>query len=139
MIRVKVRKKVCNHTNCGGECWVCKLPPADGKGVIMVSVENILPTEETGHGKGFSYGSPEFEKRIEEKMALYKEGNCPPIEVADKKPTRTWPQKGKGISVADAQSAPEPFYYVVNGHHRLEAAKRLGLKKVAVTISELEA
>ena len=32
----------------------------------------------------------------------------------------------------------EPFYHVLNGHHRLEAAKKLGLKKVPVYLTSKE-
>ena len=52
--------------------------------------------------------------------------------------------KQKPLNVArlqDQDNGPkntveEPFYYVLDGHHRLEAAKRIGLRKVPVIRSE---
>ena len=33
---------------------------------------------------------------------------------------------------------PEPFYFVLNGHHRLEAARRLGIQQIPVILTLAE-
>ena len=63
-------------------------------------------------------------------------GNFEPISVCKQKPLNV-------ARLQNQDSAPknpieEPFYYVLDGHHRLEAAKRIGLRKVPVIRRETD-
>jgi|TARA_R110000824_G_scaffold397595_1_gene600632 hypothetical protein len=106
--------------------------------VFYVGIELLLPTEELGHGKEHDCPSQECEEAVEEKTAEIEGGNFQPIEVANQKPVATHRLKGDGTDLAPKSGQPETFYHVLNGHHRLEAAKRLGIKKVPVYITAEE-
>jgi uncharacterized ParB-like nuclease family protein len=104
--------------------------------VFYVSTHKLLPVEETGHGKEHDCPSQTCEEIIQQKMDQIKADNFEPIEVCNQKPVNPYRLQGK-------QSAPktefsEPFYHVLNGHHRLEAAKRMGIEKVPVYLTPEE-
>jgi len=103
--------------------------------VFYVDVSRLLPSEEIGHGKNDKgYIS---EKAIEEKMELYKQGKFDPIEVCNQKPVN--PYRLAGQELAEKSGQEEPFYFVLDGHHRLEAAKRMGISKVPAYLTQKEA
>jgi len=102
--------------------------------VFYVSISKIIPTEELGHGKNHDCPSKECDIAIAEKEAQIMSGHFEPITVCNQKPLNI-------ARLADQDNGPknpieEPFYYVLDGHHRLEAAKRLGLTKIPVIRSE---
>ena len=104
--------------------------------VFHVDINLLIPSEELGHGKEHDCPSAECDSIIQQKMDLIKQGNLEPIEVCNQKPVNTY-------RIQDQTQAPksgvgEPFYHVLNGHHRLEAAKKLGLKKVPVYLTSKE-
>ena len=106
----------------------------EGPQVFYVSIEEVIPTEELGHGKDHDCPSEECEDAIAKKEAQIMGGNFEPISVCKQKPLNV-------ARLQNQDSAPknpieEPFYYVLDGHHRLEAAKRIGLRKVPVVRSE---
>ena len=104
--------------------------------VFYVKIEKILPTEELGHGKDHTCPSEECEKLINKKIKSIKSGELKPIEVCRQKPVNTY--RVQDQELADKSGMAEPFYYVLNGHHRLEAAKRLGLDKMPVFLTPKE-
>jgi len=102
--------------------------------VFYVNIEKLIPTEELGHGKNEE--GYETSTSIDEKVTEIEQGNFEPIEVCNEKPVNTY-------RIQDDQQAPksgqaEPFYHVLNGHHRLEAARKLGMSKVPVYITREE-
>ena len=117
------------------EQWKKYLAEAD---VHQVSIDRLLPTEEMGHGKDHDCPSEECEEKIKMKMNQIESGYFEPIQVANQKPIVTARLAGKeDYSPAPKSGQEEPFLYVVNGHHRLEAAKRLGMKEVPVVKVQL--
>ena len=101
---------------------------------FYVSIEEVIPTEELGHGKDHDCPSKECEDIIAEKESQIMAGNFEPILVCKNKPLNI-------ARLKDQYNGPknvieEPFYYILDGHHRLEAAKRLGLRKVPVIRDE---
>jgi hypothetical protein len=101
--------------------------------VFYVSVEKLLPTEELGHGKDHDCPSQECEDIIKTKMSEIESGVFKPIEICNQKPVVTARLQGQDdYSPAAKSGLDEPFFHILNGHHRLEAAKRLGMKKVPV-------
>ena len=106
--------------------------------VLYVDINLLLPTEELGHGKDHDCPSSECEAAVQDKMGEIKGGKFEPIEVANQKPVKTYKLQGQGVDIAPKSGIPEPFYHVLDGHHRLEAAKRLGLQSVPVFITAEE-
>ena len=102
--------------------------------VAYVSIDKVLPTEELGHGKDHECPSQACEAIIQSKMAAIKQGEFEPIQVCNQKPVVTAKLAGQEDYIAPPKSEEsESFFYVLDGHHRLEAAKRLGLKKIPIT------
>jgi len=107
----------------------------EGSKLFYVSIEEIIPSEELGHGKDHDCPSKECEVAVDEKIAQIMAGKFEPILVCKQKPLNV-------ARLQDQDNGPkntveEPFYYVLDGHHRLEAAaKRIGLRKVPVIRSE---
>ena len=103
--------------------------------MFYVNIHHVLPTEELGHGKT---GYPEYNTAtaIGEKLAEIEGGNFEPIEVCNQKPVNPYRIQDKVL--ANKSGEAENFYYVLNGHHRLEAARRLGMKQVPVTLTTAE-
>jgi uncharacterized ParB-like nuclease family protein len=103
------------------------------EGSFLVSIHKVLPTEELGHGKDHDCPGEDCESIINDKITSIQQGNFEPIQVCNQKPVVTARLSGKEDYEAPEKSdQDEPFYYVLNGHHRLEAAKRLGLDKIPV-------
>ena len=101
------------------------------EGAFYVSIDKVLPTEELGHGKDHDCPSEDCERAIQDKMMAIEQGNFKPIEVCNQKPVVTARLSGvEDYTPAPKSGQDEPFFYVLNGHHRLEAAKRLGLSKI---------
>ena len=101
--------------------------------VAYVSIDKVLPTEELGHGKDHECPSEDCEAIVQSKMAAIKQGEFEPIQVCNQKPVVTAKLAGQEDYTAPPKSKEsESFFYVLDGHHRLEAAKRLGLKKIPV-------
>jgi hypothetical protein len=106
----------------------------EGPKPFYVSIEEVIPTEELGHGKDHDCPSKECERAIDAKIAKIMANKFEPILVCKKKPLNI-------ARLKDQDNGPknpieEPFYYVLDGHHRLEAAKRIGMRKVPVIRSE---
>jgi uncharacterized ParB-like nuclease family protein len=104
--------------------------------IFYVSIEKLLPTEELGHGKDHDCPSKTCDDIIQQKMDSMKAGDIKPIEVCNQKPVN--PYRLQGQPSAPKTGMSEPFYYVLDGHHRLEAAKRLGLAKMPVYLTPKE-
>jgi hypothetical protein len=101
---------------------------------FYVSIELVIPTEELGHGKDHDCPGRDCDVAVDEKIAKILAGKFDPITVCNKKPVNIARLKDK-LS-APKSDIEEPFYYVIDGHHRLEAAKRIGLRKVPVIQDE---
>jgi uncharacterized ParB-like nuclease family protein len=96
-------------------------------------INKILPTEELGHGKDHDCPSEECERQVQIKIQQIQNGDFKPIDVCNQKPVVTARLQGEeDYEPAPKSGQEEPFFYVLNGHHRLEAAKRLGMEKVPV-------
>ena len=106
------------------------------KNVFYVSVSSLLPTEELGHGKDHDCPSQACNDVIQQKMDLLRNNNIEPLEVCNQAPINPYRLKGK--QMAPKTGLPEPFYFVLDGHHRLEAAKKLGIGKLPVYLTPLE-
>jgi len=106
----------------------------NGPKPFYVSIEEVLPTEEMGHGKDHDCPSKECDDIVAEKEAQIMSGKFEPILVCKQKPLNI--ARLQGQDSGRKNPIEEPFYYVLDGHHRLEAAKRLGLRKVPVIRSE---
>ena len=104
--------------------------------VFYVSVHKILPVEEMGHGKDHDCPSQTCDDIIQQKIDLIKGGQFEPIEVCNQKPVN--PYRLQGEKMAEKSGISEPFYHVLNGHHRLEAAKKLGMEKIPVFLTKEE-
>jgi len=102
--------------------------------VFYVNIEKLLPTEELGHGK--SEEGYETSSAIDDKAAEIEQGKFEPIEVCNQKPVNTY--RIQDSEQAPKSGEPEPFYHVLNGHHRLEAARKLGMSEVPVYITRQE-
>jgi uncharacterized ParB-like nuclease family protein len=101
--------------------------------VFYVNIEKLIPTEELGHGKDHDCPSEECEQQIQIKMQQIQGGELEPISVCNQKPIATARLQDKEeYSPAPKSGQSEPFLYVLDGHHRLEAAKRLGMEKVPI-------
>lgn len=101
--------------------------------VFYVLTSKLIPTEELGHGKDHDCPSEECERQIEIKIQQIQNGNFEPINVCSQKPVVTARLQGKNsFQPAPKSGQEEPFYYVLDGHHRLEAANRLGMQEVPV-------
>ncbi len=101
---------------------------------FYVSIEEVIPTEELGHGKDHDCPSKECDDVVSDKESQIMAGKFEPILVCKQKPLNIARLKDQDNGSKNA--IEEPFYYVLDGHHRLEAAKRLGLRKVPVIRSE---
>tara|TARA_R100000152_G_C6736475_1_gene160626 strand:- start:448 stop:816 length:369 start_codon:yes stop_codon:yes gene_type:complete len=101
---------------------------------FFAPIEEVIPTEELGHGKEHDCPSEECDEAIAKKEAQIMAGHFEPILVCKQKPLNVARLKDQNIGPKNTEE--EPFYYVLDGHHRLEAAKRLGLRKVPVIRSE---
>ena len=108
---------------------------AENKEVFFVDVNLLLPTQEQGHGKDHECPSEECETVIQSKMNDIKSGNIKPLEVSNKKPIRPYRIQSLDVGKAPKSDIEEPLYHVLNGHHRLEAAKRLGVKELPVFLT----
>jgi|TARA_R110000796_G_C14194701_1_gene390992 hypothetical protein len=101
--------------------------------VFYVNAAQLLPAEELGHGKhdeGY-----DVEQAVAEKMQQIQQGNLNPIEVCNQKPVNPYRLADKPM---EKSGQAEPFYYVLDGHHRLEAINRLGIDKVPVYLTKKE-
>tara|TARA_Y100000310_G_scaffold135693_1_gene134570 strand:- start:1134 stop:1511 length:378 start_codon:yes stop_codon:yes gene_type:complete len=107
----------------------------EDKTVFYVDVSLLLPTQEQGHGKDHDCPSAECEAVIQSKMNDIKSGNIEPLEVSNKKPIRPYRIQSLDVGKAPKSEVEEPFYHVLNGHHRLEAAKLLGVKELPVFLT----
>ena len=104
--------------------------------IFHVDVNKLLPAEELGHGKDHDCPSQTCEDVIQQKMDLFKAGNYEPLEVCNQKPVNPYRLQGKQKN--NKTGVSEPFYFVLDGHHRLEAAKRMGLKSILVFLTPKE-
>lgn len=101
--------------------------------VFYISIDKILPTEELGHGKDHDCPGEECEEIVQSKMSDIEQGNFEPIQICNQKPVVTARLSGKeDYTPAPKSGQEEPFFHILDGHHRLEAAKRLGLDKIPV-------
>jgi hypothetical protein len=107
----------------------------EDKEVFFVDVNLLLPTQEQGHGKDHECPSEDCEAVIQSKMNDIKSGNIKPLEVSNKKPIRPYRIQSLDIGKAPKSDIEEPFYHVLNGHHRLEAAKLLGVEELPVFLT----
>jgi hypothetical protein len=108
----------------------------ENKKVFYVDINLLVPSEEMGHGKDHDCPSQECEKIIQNKMKQFKQGNIKPLEVANQTPIN--PHRIDDQPKTPKSGILEPVYFVLNGHHRLEAAKILGMKKIPVYLTPLE-
>ena len=106
------------------------------EGIFYVDINKLLPAEELGHGKDHDCPSKTCEDIIQQKIDLFKAGDIEPLEVCNQKPVN--PHRMQGKQSADKTGISEPFYFVLNGHHRLEAAKRMGLEELPVYLTQKE-
>jgi hypothetical protein len=104
--------------------------------IFYVDINTLLPSEETGHGKDHDCPSSTCNDIIQQKIDLIKQGDFEPIEVCNQKPVNSYRIQGKETTAKTGMA--EPFYFVLNGHHRLEAAKKFGLQKVPVYLTSKE-
>jgi len=107
----------------------------ENKEVFYVDVNLLLPTEELGHGKEHNCPSQECDAVVEEKMVEIESGHFKPIEVCNQKPVKTYRAQGLDVGQAPKSGMVEPFYHIMNGHHRVEAAKRLGILQVPIYLT----
>tara|TARA_Y100001968_G_C19314894_1_gene696076 strand:+ start:28 stop:747 length:720 start_codon:yes stop_codon:yes gene_type:complete len=131
----------------GGSIWIPMIMPILKKynllpsafmneNVFYVDVSLLIPSEEMGHGKEHDCPGAECDAIVQQKMDLINQGNLEPIEVCNQKPVNSY--RVQDQEMAPKSGVSEPFYHVLNGHHRLEAAKRLGVKKVPVYLTPKE-
>jgi hypothetical protein len=110
---------------------------AEQKTVFYVDINSLLPTEELGHGKDHHCPGEECDALVQKKMHMISSGVFKPLEVCNQKPVNTYRIQDQDL--APKSGMREPFYYVLNGHHRLEAAKILGIQKIPVYLTNEEA
>jgi len=101
--------------------------------IFYVSAASLLPSEELGHGKNDE--GYDAEQAVAEKMQQIQQGQLEPMEVCHQKPVNTYRLVD---SPMEKGGQVEPFYYVLDGHHRLEAINRLGIDKVPVYLTSKE-
>ena len=111
----------------------------ENKDVFYADVNLLLPTQELGHGKNHECPSEECEAIIQSKMNDINSGKIKPLEVSNKKPIRPYRIQTLDVGKAPKSDIEEPFYHVLDGHHRLEAAKRLGAKELPVFLTPEDA
>ena len=111
---------------------------SENKTVFYVNINDVLPTEELGHGKDHDCPSAACDDVVNKKMLDIESGQFEPIEVCNQKPVKTYRAQGEKVGRASKSGISEPFYHVMNGHHRLEAARKLGLGRVPVYITPEE-
>jgi hypothetical protein len=107
---------------------------------FYVSIEKVVSTEELGGSEKYNcFPTPdkECESAIDAKISQIMGGEFEPIVVCLNKPLNV----SRLVNDDEYQMPPknsiaEPFYYVLDVHHRLEAAKRLGLRQVPVIRDE---
>jgi len=98
-----------------------------------ISIQQILPTEELGHGKEHACPSAECEDKIQAKIKAIESGNFEPIQVCQQKPIVTARLQGeKDYAGTPKTGMTEPFFHILDGHHRFLAAQRLGMTEVPV-------
>ena len=103
------------------------------EGVFYVDAAQLLPSEELGHGKNDP--GYDLEQAVEEKVQQIQQNKLEPIEACHQKPVNTYRLADKPM---EKSGQAEPFYYVLNGHHRLEAINRLGIQKVPIYLTQAE-
>jgi len=103
--------------------------------VFYVDIERLLPSQEQGHGKGHLCPSPECEDTLQAKISDIESGNIEPLEVSNKKPIRPYRIQSLPVGKGPKSDVDEPFYFVLDGHHRLEAAKLMGIDKLPVFLT----
>ena len=103
------------------------------EGIFYVSATQLLPSEELGHGKNDE--GYDTEQAVAEKMQQIQRGKLEPIEVCNQKPVNPYRLADKSM---EKSGQAEPFYYVLDGHHRLEAINRLGVERVPVYLTNKE-
>jgi len=108
----------------------------ENKKVFYVDVNLLVPSEELGHGKDHDCPSQECENIVQDKMQHMQQGKIKPLEVCNQAPAN--PHRIDDQPKAPKSGISEPVYFVLNGHHRLEAAKKLGLEKLPVYLTPLE-
>tara|TARA_R110000824_G_scaffold310689_1_gene497948 strand:- start:431 stop:799 length:369 start_codon:yes stop_codon:yes gene_type:complete len=101
--------------------------------IFYVRTSQLLPSEELGHGKNDEGYDAEIS--VEEKLQQIKQGQIEPLEVCNQKPVNPYRLADKSMEKSGQE---EPFYYVLDGHHRLEAINRLGISKVPVYLTKKE-
>ena len=101
--------------------------------IFYVSATQLLPSEELGHGKNDE--GYDTEQAVAEKMQQIQQGKLEPIEVCNQKPVNPYRLADKSM---EKSGQAEPFYYVLDGHHRLEAINRLGVERVPVYLTNKE-
>jgi len=109
----------------------------ENKKVFYVDVNLLVPSEEMGHGKDHDCPSQECENIVQDKMQQIQQGILEPLEVCNQAPVN--PHRIDDQPKAAKSGISEPVYFVLNGHHRLEAAKKLGIKEFPVYLTPLEA
>jgi len=103
----------------------------ESREIILVPINNILPTEELGHGKEHICPGTECDEIVREKEAQIESGIFEPLQVSRHKPIETARLQGKeDFTPSEKHPAPEPFFHIINGHHRLLAAQNLGITKI---------
>ena len=114
----------------------------DDKDVFHVDINQLIPTEELGHGKDHHCPDIDCMEIVQQKMDLIKNGDFEPIEVCNRKFINSYHLQSNMdimlflIVVPIKDNIKQPFYFVLNGHHRLEAAKRLKMQKVPVFLTK---
>jgi len=103
------------------------------EGIFYVRTTQLLPSEELGHGKNDE--GYDTEQAVAEKMQQIQQGKLEPIEVCNQKPVNPYRLADKSM---EKSGQAEPFYYVLDGHHRLEAINRLGVERVPVYLTNKE-
>jgi hypothetical protein len=102
---------------------------------VLVPIDKVLPTEELGHGKEHECPSADCDKIVREKESEIKSGKFEPIHVSRHKPVETARLQGKeDFTPSEKSPTPEPFFHIIDGHHRLLAAQNLGMTKVPCVI-----
>jgi uncharacterized ParB-like nuclease family protein len=108
----------------------------ENKNIFYVNIHHLMPSEELGHGKDHECPSQKCDDVIQNKMHQMQQGNLEPLEVCNQAPIN--PHRTDGQPKAPKSGISEPVYFVLDGHHRLEAAKKLGLEKLPVYLTPLE-
>jgi uncharacterized ParB-like nuclease family protein len=108
----------------------------ENKNIFYVNIHHLMPSEELGHGKDHECPSQKCDDVIQNKMHQMQQGDLEPLEVCNQAPIN--PHRTDGQPKAPKSGISEPVYFVLDGHHRLEAAKKLGLEKLPVYLTPLE-